>query len=514
MEPPRIGWSRIIARMTDEPTFAATAEAAKNADRESGTAGFARLSRDSFVYVLGSILGKGIGLVMLPILTRLLSPAEYGRVDVLSTLGSAAISGLLLGMDVAAMRLFFDAAGPRERQRLLVTWCALAGAIVVPVGLGLMVFSGPLSDMLFATEVYGPAVASVGLVTVFGTYHHIALTTLRAAGRPGLYAVISAGTLLLNAALAVWLLLSWDEGVTAVIASLAVSLFAAGAVGLFLVRDQIRGGPGQPELRSLLLLGLPLAPAVVAGWAAEFANRAILLTTSGAQQVAFLAVALRIASIAGLAVVGFQLAWQPYAFGGGSSPAALARLALDAHRFLVGVAAAVAFLALVAPEVLATAGGSAYGDALAAVGVSLIGALAGALYLVTSMPSALARRMSDLGIASIIGVTLSVIANVALAIRWGASGTAVALMLSPLVAAVIAHGLGSRRLVMPIRWGRIVAMLGLAVAVALVATVPPGGAPLGIRLALAAVVVLALRAEGTLGQALRYAWHRSRRFDA
>lgn len=500
--------------MTDEPTLAAIAEAARSAGQASKAPGFARLSRDSFVYALGSLLGKAVGLVMLPILTRLLSPADYGRVDVLGTLGSAAISALLLGMDVAATRLFFDADGSSARGRLLATWCAIAGVIVVPFGAGMMFFSGTLSEILFATKAYAPAVASVGLVTVFGTYHHIALTTLRAAGRPGLFAAVSAGTLLLNAALAVWLLVSWDDGVTSVIASLAVSLFAAGAVGLFLVRDQIRGEPGRQEFRSLLRLGLPLAPAVAAGWAAEFANRAILLTAGGPQQVAYLAVALRIASIAGLAVVGFQLAWQPHAFAGGTSQAALSRLALDGRRFLVGVAAAVAFLALAAPEVLATLGGPGYGDALAAVGVSLVGALAAALYLVTSMPSALARRMSDLGIASTAGVVVSVAANAALVVEWGAFGTAVALMLGPLTAAVTAYGLGSRHMVMPVQWARVVPMLVLVVAVALVATLPPDGPPLGIRLLMGAVVILALSTEGTLGEVLRYMRRRVRRFDA
>lgn len=497
--------------MTDEPTLAATADAARRADQELGAPGFARLSRDSFVYALGSILGKGIGLVMLPILTRLLSPAEYGRVDVLSTLGSAAISGLLVGMDVAAMRLFFDAAGARERRRLLVTWCALAGVITVPFGVGLMLFSGTLSGILFATESYGPAVAAVGLVTVFGTYHHIALTTLRAAGRPGLFAAVSAGTLLLNAGLAIWLLLAWDDGVTAVVASLAVSLFVAGAIGLWLVRDQLGGSPDRQALRSLLRLGLPLAPAVAVGWVGEFANRAILLANDGPQEVAFLAVALRIASVAGLVVVGFQLAWQPHAFAGGTSPPALSRLALEARRILIGVAATVAFLALLAPELLRILGGSAYDDALSAVGVSLIGALAAALYLVTSLPSALARRMSDLGIASMVGVATSVAANAVLASRWGAVGTAAALLMSPLIAAFVVYALGSRHLALPIRWAHLSLTLGLVMLVTLVATLPPGGAPVGMRLMLGVVVLLVLSAEGTLGDVFRYVQHRARR---
>jgi O-antigen/teichoic acid export membrane protein len=210
-------------------------------------------------------------------------------------------------------------------------------------------------------------------------------------------------------------------------------------------------------------------------------------------------------------VVGFQLAWQPHAFAAGSSPGALARLAVDARRILVGVAAAVAFLALLAPEVLETVGGSAYRDALPALGLSLIGALATALYLVTSLPSALARRMIDLGIASTVGVAISVIANAALATRWGAAGTATALLLSPLTAAGIAYALGSRRLVLPIRWGGLSLTMLLVTFTTLVATLPSGAAPLWIRVLLGVVVLLVLTAEGTLGEVLRYVQQRARR---
>lgn len=456
------------------------------------------------IYALGSIVGKAVGLVMVPILTRLLSPAEYGRVDVLTTLGSSAISALLLGMDVAATRLFFDVADQSARKRLLATWCALAGVIVVPFGLGLILFASNVSEVLFSTANYGPAVAAVGLVTVFGTYHHIALTTLRAMRRPGLFATISAATLALNAALVIWLLLAWNNGVTAVIAGFAISLMAAGSLGLFLARDQFGGRPGGQEARSLLRLGLPLAPAIAAAWGAEFANRAILLGTSGPEDVALLAIALRIASVAGLAVAGFQLAWQPHAFAGGSSPSALARLALDSRRILIGVAGLVGCLGLLAPEIVAVAGGSAYVDAIPAVGVSLVGAFAGALYLVTSMPSALARRMGDLGVASTVGVVVSVGANSLLAPSWGAAGTATALALSPVVAAITAHRYGSKRVVVPIRWTRLLPVLGLVAAVTMLATIPEGGLPRELRILLGALVLITLVTEGTLGEVVRY----------
>ena len=70
--------------------------------------GFGRLTRDSLVFALGAVAGKAIGFLMLPVLTRLLTPSEFGRFDVISALAGAGVSTLVLGMDVATTRLAFD----------------------------------------------------------------------------------------------------------------------------------------------------------------------------------------------------------------------------------------------------------------------------------------------------------------------------------------------------------------------------------------------------------------------
>ncbi|MGL5237645.1 MAG: oligosaccharide flippase family protein, partial [Plesiomonas shigelloides] len=49
-----------------------------------------------FFYGLGLILMKGISLIMLPVFTRYLSPAEYGQLEVLLALVN--IGTLLLGL--------------------------------------------------------------------------------------------------------------------------------------------------------------------------------------------------------------------------------------------------------------------------------------------------------------------------------------------------------------------------------------------------------------------------------
>src|SRR5256885_5474915 len=84
--------------------------------------------------------------------SRLLTPAEFGRLDVLNALISASIVALILGTDVAATRLYFDRGTPHERRQLLSSWYALGVTVISPLAVVLLVGAEPISRALFGTS--------------------------------------------------------------------------------------------------------------------------------------------------------------------------------------------------------------------------------------------------------------------------------------------------------------------------------------------------------------------------
>ncbi len=452
-----------------------------------------RLTRDSAIYALGAVAGKAVGVVLLPVLTRALSTDDYGRLEVLSTLGSALISALLLGIDRAALRLSFSEEG-EVRRSLLSTWYGIATALVLPPALVCLLFAAPISAVLFGNADYARAVAYVGGITVFGTYQFVALTILRAERRPGAYAALSGATLVVNAALVIAFVALAGGGLDLVLAAFLTSVALGAVVGIVVVRGAALGRPSAAAAHALLVMGLPLAPAVVVTWAAEFANRAIVLAAAGPTEVAYLGIGLRAASIAGLAVVGLQLAWEPHAYALGT--ASLDRLAHDARRALVGVSALVVAVALVAREAVEIVAGPGYVPALPALGFCLIATLAAALFVVTTTSSALAMAMRDIGIATVAGIVVGVVATLALARPYGGAGAAAGIALGQLCAAVLALWLGRARSALPIAWLPTAAVLVAASVAALAATVLD--ASVALRAALAASFAVVLLAEGSV----------------
>ncbi len=461
--------------------------------------GFVALTRHSIVFALGAIAGKAVGLVMLPVLTRILGPAQYGSLDVLMSLGSAATATLLLGLDVGALRLYFDQPDDRSRRTLFATWLTI-GLGVSGVAAILILWQAPsISGLLFHDSAFHLGVAAVAVVVVAQTVQVVVLTALRAEGRPWVYALVSGGVLALYGVLAVLLLVWWRADAIAVMWAWAIALVVSSAAGMTVLGGNVRSQPSRDVALRLFRLGLPLAPGVTATLVADFANRAILLGARGPSEVGFYTVAVRFASVAALALTGFQLAWQPHAFALGTSAAALSRIGNDGRRIVSMVAILVTAVAALGPELIQTVAGRPYDSAVPALGFSLIATLGTALFLVESLPSIIARETRDVGLAMGMGVGLALALNLALVTSAGSTGTAAAVATGQLTSAGIVAILGRRRLRIQFGSLRLVSIVVATIGVVLAVTIAAPDASLGVRvvtvLAVCIMVLLLERAR-------------------
>ena len=434
--------------------------------------GFARVTRQSVVFAVGSVAGKVVGLALLPVLTRLLTPAEFGRMDVLQSLGSALTVPLLLGLDVATLRLYFDQPDQTARRTLVGTSYAMVLGTTLLVGALVTVGSGAVSTALFAGSQLQPAVVAVAVSVVGGAVQVITLTVLRAQGRAGTYAALLSATSFLYAILAVALLVVWRADANAVLVGYAASVIAAALAGTFVVRQEALGGPARRAGRALLRLGLPMVPAATAAVVADFINRAILLDAAGAAAVAYFGIAVRFGSVAGLVAGSFRLSWVPRGYALGTSAEGRVRLARDAHWIVAIICVSVTLIAVASPEIVELAAGPQYVAALSPLAFYLVAVLFGTLGLVVSLPIAVGMAMQNLAIASLANSGVSLACNLILAAPMGATGTAIAIAAGGFAEVVILAKLGTQWMPLPVDWVRLggsVLIVGLAV-VALLAS--------------------------------------------
>lgn len=457
--------------------------------------GFRRLLADFTLFSIGGLAGKLIGVLLLPVLARVLTTEELGRFDVLSTLTSVLVSALFLGLDVSAVRLFFDETAEAARARLVGSWMA---ALAVTTGLttgGILLARAPISSALFGTSRYGGAVALTAVAYAGASAHHFALTACRMRRRSSTFTWLTVGNLGLYGTLVIALVLSWERTATAAMAALAISSALAGVVGVRLVFRMGVGRPSVATIRRITSIGLPLAPGVIALWGAEFAHRAILLTQAGATQVAYFSIAVRFGSLGVLVGTGLQFAWHPRAFSLGSERAARPALAEEARQIAMCVVALAAAVGIMAPEGVRLVAGSDYAAATAAVGWSCVYALFFGLFQIVSLPSVMDRHLANLGVANGVAAGLSVTGTLLLASRFGAAGGMAAIAAGGAVSVLVVGWSGRTASAFQIPMGRILPASALAIVVVLASTLPSGGAPPLLRAGLAALMLSVLFLE-------------------
>ena len=468
------------------------------------------LTRSTIFFGSGGLAGKVAALATLPFLARILPPEEFGRLDVLNALIGAALAILIVGTDVAATRLYFDRAGHSQRRELLASWYAVALGLALPAGILLIVASSRISHALFGAEAWAGAVALTGVVTIVGIANVVSLGVMRTTGRPQTYAMLEGGALVANAFLAIALLVWWRADATAVLLALALCWGAAATAGLWIGRAAVLGRPNARDMAALIRLGLPLAPAAAIAFGTDFYNRAYLLGTAGAFEAGLLSIALRIASVATLAVTAVQLAWHPHAYALLGAEDARPRLGVEGRQIVVLVAAAVGILGLATPEIVAVIGGGRFEAAGPSVALALAGVLGTTLLLIRALPSVIARRTSRIAIASSGGVLAGAALNAYLAPRFGASGTATAIAASQFIAVLLLAVLDRGGESLPVGWIRVALICGWTVGALALGQVAE--TQLAVRILAAIVFLGGLFVEGTARSAVAALrpWQRQR----
>lgn len=255
--------------------------------------------RAALIYALALAWTKGLAFLLLPLVTRALEPAEFARLELLSS--AAEIGALLAGAGLVDTLYRFGApmAGRVLGLAVLIGALGLAGAaLLAPFGAALPLPAPPVEVMLLG--------AAVALEAAIG----VPLAWMRMQGRALSWATVTAVRGTAQAGLAAGLLLT-GHGVAGVLAAGAV---AAGVTALLLVRGMAREtgfslDPG--AWRRLLAYGLPLTGGGLASFCLGTADRWFLAGGVSPEALAHYALAAKVALVAALLTQPFELWWYP-----------------------------------------------------------------------------------------------------------------------------------------------------------------------------------------------------------
>jgi len=430
--------------------------------------------RSSAVYVATAAFGRGIIFLLLPVYTRALDPAAYGRLSVLLAIASFAIIFLSCGMDMAFFRSYFALRDDPEQQRRFVTTVWIFLLVVPPAAAALLTL---VAAPIFANSEVVPAgelALALAGAAIFVSATVVPLSLLRAQERLRDFVVLTSVTGLTTAGFTLLAVVAADGGVmgwlVAVVAANAVTL----AVAVRLIPLRLDTGVDRGLLRGALALGLPLIPHVLSHWGLGISNRLVLTGIVSTSEVGIYALAANIALPVAIVMQSMGNAFMPTYARAATEQGALAalrRVIVVQFLLVLAVATIGALVGPIAVRFLAPPEYAAAADLVPwiAAGYGLLG-----LYFLPMNAVVLTEgRSGKVWIATSAAAGANLACLLALVPVFGLVGAAVAVTVGYVVllvgVGIYSHGPGN-----PVRyeWGRLArgALVFAAVYIAAVVT--------------------------------------------
>ncbi len=271
-----------------------------------------KLTFHSLVYTFSNFLNKGIGFLLLPILTRILTPEDYGHIAMFTLWTAILVPLISLNSSSAVVRFYYD-----TEKKILASY--IGGALILSVSMSLLfvtitlIFSSPLSSFLSLPTIW--LVAGV-LNSLFLTISTIYLGILRVEERSLTYAVLQNTSSLLNAGLSLYLVVILYTGWKGRTGGIFIANVVMGLTIIYfmlkekLVDLQIKTS----QIKELLFFGGPLILHNLTGILAASTDKIFLNNMIGVKSVGLYNVSYAYASIIGMIANSIHLAFVPYAY--------------------------------------------------------------------------------------------------------------------------------------------------------------------------------------------------------
>ncbi|MGH9371974.1 MAG: lipopolysaccharide biosynthesis protein [Vicinamibacterales bacterium] len=402
------------------------------------------LVRASGVYGVSTVLNRAIPFLLLPVLTRYLSPEDFGKAAMFAVAVSVTLPFIGVSTDSAIGRQYFD----RDRIDFAryVTNCLYILATTAAAAFTVAVLlSGRIAA---AIDLPSQWVWSIVLVAAARFVVNTVLTLWQVQHRTLPYAVYSllltASTFALSLVFIVSLGFGWQGRVLGEL--LSVTALAGGGAVLLWRGGWIRGGIDRGYIQHALKFSGWIIPHLCGSVLMTTVDRFFLTNMVGVGETGLYTAAAQIAAIVTVAAQSFNLAWSPWAYERlkMNEPGAWRMLATVRRLYYAGVVVLALGLAFVAPFLFGWLIGPRFTGAEKYALWLALGQAFMAMYMIAVTPFFFAHKTHLLAIISLSIGVVSVVFNYALISLNGPIGAAQASALTMFTMFAVASPLAGR----------------------------------------------------------------------
>jgi len=418
-----------------------------------------RLSADTISYGVGKAAEALAAIILIPILTRMLSPAELGLWDISMTFMVLTATVASLGLEPALAAFYFHTQHLDERKAIASS--AVQLRLISSLLIAAAVFAGApaISKIIFATGAHAGLVRLVAGILFCFLFTSIIKQLFRMDFSPAKFNIVAVGNSILYIILAA--LLVGTMGVSGVLFGALGAGICFVLVGSLLARGLLSFHFSTFELKGMLAFGIPLLPSLLAYWVIDFSDRYFLTHMASLEQVGIYSVGAKISSIVILFVTSFQMAWAPVALSIQHQPDARKKYAQGMTFFLVASLAAAAAVAIFGKFILVILAQPKYYEAHKVVPPLVLATTAYGAFLIMNISLILTKKTVYTSIAIGAGALLNLLLNFLLIPKFQMMGAAVATLISYLAAGSLLYLFAQRQYSIPYEFSKIIKIAAL-----------------------------------------------------
>jgi O-antigen/teichoic acid export membrane protein len=290
--------------------------------------------KDSLIYTIPGFISRGLGLILLPIYTRILSPTDYGVLELFVVL--AAFVGLTVALEVsqAVARFYVDTDVLEEKRAYASTglWFSMFCYSLFVVG-G-WIWAEPLSVLITEQSSYIDAFRLSIIYTFLKGLFTLVQNQLRWELRSREYAIVSVVMTVVTAVATIGFGYGLRLELEGILIGMIAGVLVGDALALIMLRNTFCLTVRFCKLREMLSFSAPLVLSGIFIFLSTYSDRLMITHLMTLDDVGSYAVGYRIASVAGLLMIGFRGALTPLVIKYHNAPETAAELANIVRYFM------------------------------------------------------------------------------------------------------------------------------------------------------------------------------------
>ena len=380
--------------------------------------------KNTGIYTIMSIINAAIPFLLMPILTRYLSPEEYGIVSMFSLVVSIVLPFIGLNVDGAISRMYY------EREHINLSEYIYNGIMIIVfnsfiMGLIFYIFAEPIAqitsypeDYLWIVIIYVVCQMIVKIILVLWQVREKAVSY-------GTFNIsLTATNLLLSLIFVVGLSMGWQGRVYGQL--IALIIFAIIAIIILNRNKWIKKSYNKEYIKKILKFGLPLIPHSLSNSIISMSDRFFITNMVGVAETGIYTVGHQIGSIINLLATAFNNAYIPWLYERLKKDeyATKVRIVKFTYIYFAALLLIAIVAGIVAPPFLSMFLGDSYSDSSSYVIWVAIGYAFNGMYLMVVNYIFYEQKNSSLAMITFGTAILNIVLNYFFIKAFGAIGAA------------------------------------------------------------------------------------------